>query len=198
MIEIDLYECGFSPDTCHIMFQERGFLTAELFAEWADAIFFPDVIHSRQSLGYAGPIFLILDGFAGHLSDTIEEQCLFYGVVLLVIPPQTSDQLQPLDLGLFALHKMECHRVHPHTDLSAQTVKILKILCGFQKAATPLNVIKAFRRAGVTSRWDRAAEALICHIHRTCAKEIRHWNQAKSRISAVCWPGRATESKSCC
>jgi hypothetical protein len=88
---------------------------------------------------------------------------------------------------------MECHRVHPHTDLSAQTIKILKILCGFQKAAPPLTVIKAFRRAGVTSRWDRAAEALLCHINRACAKEIRHWNQAKSRISVLLRPGRGDD-----
>jgi hypothetical protein len=132
-----------------------------------------------------GRMFLILDGFAGRLSDTIEEQSLFYRVVLLVIAPQTSDRLQPLDLGLFARHNMECHRVHADTDLSTSTVKILKIVCDFQKAATPLSVIKAFRRAGVTFRWDRAAEALICHIEWAGAKEIRDWNQAKSRISIV-------------
>jgi transposase len=39
-IEIDLYECGFTPDTCHVVFQEHGFLTGELFAEWAEAVFF--------------------------------------------------------------------------------------------------------------------------------------------------------------
>jgi hypothetical protein len=51
----------------------------------------------------------------------------FYGLVLVLIPPQTSDQLKLLDLGLFALHKMECHHVHPHTDLRAQTDKIQRV-----------------------------------------------------------------------
>jgi hypothetical protein len=43
-IEIDLYEYGFMSDTCHILFQEHGFLTCEIFAEWAEAVFFPDMI----------------------------------------------------------------------------------------------------------------------------------------------------------
>jgi hypothetical protein len=47
---------------------------------------------------FVGPIFLILDGFAGHFSDAVKEQCFYYGVVLIVIPPHTSDQVQPLDL----------------------------------------------------------------------------------------------------
>jgi hypothetical protein len=88
---------------------------------------------------------------------------------------------------------MECHRVHPHPDLSSATVTILPTLSGFHKVATPLKVIKAFRRAGVTSQWDRAAEALICHIDRACAKEIRHWNEAKSRISVVLRSGRGDD-----
>jgi transposase len=184
-IEIDLYECGFTPDTCHILFQENGFLTTDLFVEWAMTVFFPDTIQMRQSLGYEGPVFLVLDGFSGHIPDTIEEQCLFYGVVLVVVPPHTSDQVQPLDLGFFALHKLESHRVRPHTDLSAQTVKILKILCGLQKASTPLNIIKAFRRAGIISQWDVNAKTLVCRVDRQQAKEVRHWHQSRSRVSVV-------------
>jgi hypothetical protein len=43
-IEIDLYEYGYTPDTCRILFQEHGFLTREIFAEWAEAVVFPDMI----------------------------------------------------------------------------------------------------------------------------------------------------------
>jgi hypothetical protein len=73
IIEVDLYECRFTPDTCHILFQEHGFLTRVVFAECAEAVVFPDTIRMRQSLDYAGPISLILDGFIGHLSDAVEE-----------------------------------------------------------------------------------------------------------------------------
>jgi hypothetical protein len=40
-IEIELYKCALTPDRCHILFQENGFLTTELFAEWDVAVFFP-------------------------------------------------------------------------------------------------------------------------------------------------------------
>jgi hypothetical protein len=36
-------------------------------------------------------------------------------------------------------------------DLNDQTVKLIKMLCGFQKAATGTNVIGAFRKAGIMS-----------------------------------------------
>jgi hypothetical protein len=63
---------------------------------------------------------------------------MFCGVVLVLIP----------------LHELEVHRVCPHTDLSAQTVKILMVFCGLQTASVSLNIIKAFRRGGILSRWD--------------------------------------------
>jgi hypothetical protein len=150
-VETDLYECEFTPDMHHILFQEHGLLTREIFAEWTEAVFFPDTIRMRQSLDYAGRLFLIPDGFAGHLSYVVEERCLFQGVMLIVIPPHTSDQVQPLDLALFAVLKLERDRVHPLINLNTQTVKILKILCGFQNVSTPLNIIKAFRWASLVS-----------------------------------------------
>jgi hypothetical protein len=163
-----------TPDTGYIRVQEHGFLTREIFAEWAEVVLFPDTIRMCQSLDHAGSIFLILDGFASHLSDAMEEQCLFYRVMLIIIPPHTSDQVQPLDLGFFALHKLECHRVHPHIDLNTQTAKILKILCGFQKASTPMNILKAFRWEGLVSRWDGAAKTLSYQIDRVCVKDVPH------------------------
>jgi hypothetical protein len=150
-VETDLYECEFTPDMHHILFQEHDLLTREIFAEWTEAVFFPDTIRMRQSLDYAGRIFLIPDGFAGHLSYVVEDQCLFQGVMLIVVRPNSSDQVQPLDLALFAVHKLECHRVHPLINLNTQTVNILKIPCGFQNATTPLNIIKGFRRASLVS-----------------------------------------------
>jgi hypothetical protein len=53
------------------------------------------------------------------------------------------------------------------------------------KASRPLNIMKAFRRAGFISRWDGAAENLACHIDPDCAKDVRRWNQAKTQESVV-------------
>jgi hypothetical protein len=181
-IEVELFECGFTPDCCRIHSQPNGFLTAALFEEWFFTIYIPDTLEQRRRLGYAGLIFLILDGFSGHVTESIEEGCVHFGIRMLKIPAHTSDQLQPLDVGLFALHKLESHRVMPHLDLNAQTVKLIRMLCGFQKAATPVNVIGAFRRAGIICRWDGLAKALRCVIDRSEAADVRHWHHSKSRV----------------
>jgi hypothetical protein len=98
-----------------------------------------------------GPVFLILGDFSGHLTDAVEENYLFYGIELLVILEHTSDQVQPLDLGIFAAHKMESRRIHPHLTMNDQTSKLIKMLCGFQKAVTGTNIIGAFRKRGIIS-----------------------------------------------
>jgi hypothetical protein len=74
-----------------------------LFEGWCFTVFLPDVIAQRERLGYAGLVFHILDGFSGHSTKAIEEALLHYGVVVIVLSPHSSDQTQPLDLGIFAI-----------------------------------------------------------------------------------------------
>jgi hypothetical protein len=127
-------------------------------------------------------VFLILDGFSGHVSEPIEEACIYYGVPMLRIPAHTSDQVQLLEVGLFALHKSESRRMQTLLDLNVQTLKLIRMLCDFQKAATPINVIGAFRRAGILSQWDGHAGTPRCFVDRTQATELRHWRQSRNRI----------------
>jgi hypothetical protein len=141
------FECGFTPDCCDIQSQSNGFLTTALFTEWFFAIHISDAREQRQRSGYAGIVFLILDEFAGHVTDAIEDVCVCYGIRMFTIPSHISDQVQPLDLGLSAFHKSENRRVQPHLDLNAQTTNLIRMLCGFQKAATPVNVSSSFPRA---------------------------------------------------
>jgi hypothetical protein len=88
-----------------------------------------------------------------------------------------------LDLGIFAIQKMESRDVHPHLDVNEQMSKFRKMLCGFQNAATSTNVIDAFRTAGIMSRWDTEHRELVCFIDRENASEVRHWNQSRKRVA---------------
>jgi hypothetical protein len=132
-------------------------------------------------LGRERSVFLILDDFSGHLTYAVEENCLFDGIELLAIPAHTSDRVQPLDLGIFAVHKMESRRVHPHLAMNGQTSKLIRMLCGFQNAVTGTNIIGAFRKGGIISRWDTKHKELVCFINRESALDVRHWNQSKKR-----------------
>jgi hypothetical protein len=115
-------------------------------------------------------MLFILDGLAGHLSDAVDEECLFFGLGLVVILPHTSDQLQPFDFGSFAFDKLEYHRVQPKTDFSAQTIKILKIHSGLQIRSMPTRSMKALGWASFLSRWAWLANGMICCIDRDYAK----------------------------
>jgi hypothetical protein len=147
---------------------------AALFTDCFFPIYVPDTVEQRQRLGYAGTVFLIPDGFSCHVRNATEEVCVCYGIRMLAIPPHTLNQVQPLDLDLFAFYKSESCRVQPHLDLNAQTTKLIRKLCWFQTATTAVNVIAAFRRAQIVSRWDKHAKNLRCFSDRSQAAEIRH------------------------
>jgi hypothetical protein len=132
----------------------------------------PDTLEELPRFGYAGMVFLSLDGFSGHVTDAIEEACVYYEIQMIAIPPHTSSQAQPLDLGLFALHKSESHRVQSLLDFSTQMTKLIRWVYGFRKAATPVSVIAAFRRDGIGSPWDQHAKVLRCFIDCSQAAEV--------------------------
>jgi hypothetical protein len=146
---LDLYESSSPPESCRVVHQENGVVTSQLFEDSLENVLVLDVIAQRQRLGWEGSVFHILDGFSGHLTDAVEENCLFYGIELLAIYAHTSDQVQPLDLGIFAVHKMESRRVHPHLTMNDQTSKLIIMFCGFQRAVTGTNIIGAFRKGGI-------------------------------------------------
>jgi hypothetical protein len=70
-------------------------------------------------------------------------------------------------------------------------VNLIKMLCGFQKAVTGINVIGTFRKAGIMSRWDDEHRELVYFIDREKASGVRHWNQTKRRISLEGFSGEA-------
>jgi hypothetical protein len=59
-LELELYESGFPPESCHIVHQENGFVTSRLFEDWLENILVSDVIAQRQRLGWEGRFSLFL------------------------------------------------------------------------------------------------------------------------------------------
>jgi hypothetical protein len=51
---------------------------------------------------------------------------------------------------------------------------MIKMLCEFQDATIVTNVIGAFRKAGIVSRWDEGHGKLMFFIDRENASDIRH------------------------
>lgn len=105
-VEKELYHMGYRPN-CGYYFiaQYNCFVTTEIWDFWADTIFFPEYNRRREKYHYSGPIVLLVDGGSAYFSDYIWDECTYYGVFDFVESPESSDQLQVLDIGLFGIQK---------------------------------------------------------------------------------------------
>jgi hypothetical protein len=170
--EQELYEIGFTPQSVLYAEQENGFITAELFNYWAEEVLFPYIERTRKELEYTGDAIVILDGCTAHTNDLFQDNASYNGVELVFLPAHTSDQTQPLDLGIFGTQKSEASRIHPHNNLNVQSQKIYKALCGYHKATTRPNIISAFRRSGIIANWSNEHNCLLATINRNEAKNV--------------------------
>lgn len=141
-IEAELYEVGYTPDKVLAVYQENRLITTPLFELWAEEIFFPNVQKMRELLEYTGDAVLLMDGMSAHYSDHFLDECTYYGIDVIFIAPHSSDQCQPLDLGVFAIQKSFIRRVFPDKRFNPQTRQIVKILSAYQMATPHPNVIK--------------------------------------------------------
>ena len=162
--------------------QENGFYDTEAFCTWADTMFFPELRRLREKYEYAGESVCIIDGFGPHDCDWFLDSCTENGVIPLPLPPHSSDQCQPLDLGIFHLQKSKSSRMTVDKSLSAQTQQIIRMIDSFKQATTISNVISAFRVAGIKSTYDSKRNMLIPKVDRTEAIKVRHWAYTTSSM----------------
>ena len=119
--------------------QSKGFCTHELFTDWMLHKFLPYLTEKRIRYNYTGKAIIIMDGFKGHEKalDTLENVLEKFNLKVILIPPHSSDQVQPLDLFGFNLQKNTTNRfiVQPH--YTWQTNQILAIVEGLHKIRSP-------------------------------------------------------------
>jgi hypothetical protein len=87
--------------------------------------------------------------------------CHDLGILPIFLPAHSSHLTQPLDVRLFAIHKPAIHRIRSPKWMNSQTAQIMKILGAWQVAATPPNIISAFKQTGLHASWDRSHGALV-------------------------------------
>ena len=181
-IEVELLESGYTPDKVCITHQENGFYDTKSFCEWAESIFFPEIQRRREKYDYEGECVCIIDGFGPHDCDWFLDTCTENGVIPLPLPPHSSDQCQPLDLGIFHVQKLRSSRMSVDKTLSTQTQQIIRMIDSFRQATTISNVISAFRVAGIKNTYDRRTNMLVPRVDRSEAIKVRHWVYTTSSI----------------
>jgi hypothetical protein len=172
-IEKELIEEGINEQSARFVYQENGFITAPLFTSWCEHVLFPELRSRRERYRYGGRAVLLMDGLTCHGSDDVEDMCLDNGCFIQFLPPHSSDQVQPCDVGIFGPMKANMSRVSPARDLSKQSKQIVKILGALQSTLLPPTIIHAFASAGIRSRYSDVHHCLICVIDPTAARCVR-------------------------
>ncbi len=173
-IETELFENGYTPEKVCICYSESGFFSTDLYLKCAYEYFFPEVEKKREKYKYTGECILILNGFGPHDNDIFLDECSKNGIIPFFLPPHSSDQTQPLDIGIFAVQKTKMNRIFVPSGLSQQSSQLIKIIDSFRQTSTISNVISAFRGAGIVSSFDKEY-GLVAKVDRSQAIKVRHW-----------------------
>jgi hypothetical protein len=115
----------------------------------------------------------LMDGLTCHGSDLVKDLCFENECFLQFLPPHSSDQVQPCDLGIFGPMKTNIARIRPTPDLSRQTKQVVKIFGAMQTTLLPPTIIHAFAQTGIRSHFAQEHNCLICSVDPSSARCVR-------------------------
>lgn len=95
----------------HLGGPDNTWMTGELFQMWMDTYFVPHVQIMRQTINSITPALLILDGHTSRNNLDIARYWNDYQIAILFIPPHTSHFLQPLDVAVNGIFKIQLGKV---------------------------------------------------------------------------------------
>ena len=172
-LERELLVRGYTADKIMFETTEKGYMNTEVFIKWGRSCFIPEMQRRRQDFGYDGPIILLLDQFGCHCNDVFVAMCEEQNILCMFLPPHTSDQLQPCDLGLFGIQKRWMSSIQIPDGLNWQTKQIVRIIDSYRMATTFKNVTSAFRRAGIVTYLDDNLR-LMARVDIRYSSAVRH------------------------
>lgn len=91
-----------------------------------------------------------MDQCTSHSTDSISDLCSLNNIELLFYPPHASNQLQVLDLLIFAITKRYLAKANRLESTNIQSEHLINILQSFYQAANPPNIIASFRNSGIS------------------------------------------------
>ncbi len=125
-----------------------GWIDGELFSEWFDRHF---LLYAPS----ARPLLLLLDGHSSHYNPQFIRHAAEQGVIIFLLPPNTTHVSQPLDGACFKVLKgywnEECSTYMARNPGKTVTIYQFSELFAnaWVKAMTPQNIIASFRMTGV-------------------------------------------------
>ena len=126
----------------------NGWINSDLFEAWFVEHFLEHAVSAR-------PLFLLLDGHSTHYQPQVIRLAREHNCIMLCLPPHTTHEAQPLDVGVFAPLKVQwtkvCHELYQKHPGSVVTKFNFSRLFSqaWCNAVIPANVMSGFRKAGV-------------------------------------------------
>jgi hypothetical protein len=179
-IEKEFFKEGIHENPARLISQQYGFITSIRFNECCREVFVPRAETHREQIQYWERAVLIMDGLTDHESDEIEDFCFEHDYSIQLIPPHSSDQGQPSDVGIFGPMKINVSRIRSGPGLSKQCKQVLRILGALQAGLLPPTVICAFAQAGIQLQYVMEHRYLICSVNRAAARCVRNETTGRS------------------
>lgn len=126
-----------------------GWMTSELFCQ------FLEHFQKHAKATTAEPVLLIMDNHETHISVQAINFAKDSGIILLTLPPHSSDKLQPLDVSVFGPFKSYYNRAADNwmTSNPGKTITIYNIAAlvnqAWSSAFSTQNIISGFRKTGI-------------------------------------------------
>lgn len=85
------------PDDFYIGYSDSGWMKSETFYEFVSKAFNPWLEENEVPK----PVLLLVDGHRTHVTVQVSKLCQDFGIILYLLPPNTTHMLQPADVGAF-------------------------------------------------------------------------------------------------
>lgn len=179
-IDSELYNF-LDPESIQIVNSESGYVNSQSLTNWFYNCFLAKLHKLREEKHYTGPALLIMDGYLAHYKSILNINLTQENLKIHYLVPHTSEQTQPLDLGIFAIAKRFMSNYKNNNELSRQTNQILKIHTALCQSTTMFHCRSAFKAIGIETivRYDGNilkvfANLNLCKITKIREYQIEH------------------------
>ena len=160
---------------------DKGWVDQELFHIWLKEHFLTNAVAQR-------PLLLLLDGHSSHFEPQSIQFAKDNEIVIFCLPPHTTHECQPLDVGLFGPLKRHwqqaCHSFYQKN--TTQVISKYNFCQVFKdawlNAVVPANVCAGFKKAGVYPFNPKAVP--VCHEQSKDHDKDAHNGHGKLRSHA--------------
>ena len=112
-------------------------------------------LHEKTCSSVDNKVLLIMDNAECHMNIHVVEYAIAHGIVIVTLPPHTTDKLQPLDVSVFGPFKAFLRGIlndfaimHPNQHITVH--QLPQFACAaWTKASTPSNILNGFRATGI-------------------------------------------------